>query len=111
MRSLLCGTSFFCVYASRHEAQHDHGDPEHTENGRDPVGIGLFDKAPVHVLGGHGDMVGTLYGTEIMRPAEEVSHQHVEGEQDGGSSKGEGEELAALMEGHQPYGYKHHKQG
>ena len=56
-------------------------------------------------------MVGTLYGAEIMSPAEEVSHQQVESEQDGGSSKGEGEELAALMEGHQPYGYKHHKQG
>ena len=102
---------FFCVYASRHEGQHGHGDPEHTENGRDPVGIGLFYKAPVHVLGGHGDMVGTLYGAEIMSPAEEVSHQQVESEQDGGSPKGEGEELAALMEGHQPYGDEHHKQG
>ena len=56
-------------------------------------------------------MVGTLYGAEIMCPAEEVPHQQVEGEQDGGSSKGEGEELAALMEGHQPYGYEHHQTG
>lgn len=56
-------------------------------------------------------MVGILYGAEIMSPSEEVSHQQVESEQDGGSSKGESEELTALMDRHQPHGYEHHKQG